>query len=339
MRNVGFALTAVVFLAPVARSAPDAGAPQREQEVTLPSGSITLAGTLVLPAGPGPHPAIVLVHGSGDGPRQPLLNFARRFAEDGLVALVYDKRGSGRSQGSWVRSSLDDLASDALAGVRLLRSRPDVDAKRIGVWGISQGGWVVPRAAAREPDAFAFMVLVTGGAVHPRDVERTDAAAKLDAAQVNPEQKQKGLALYDRYLAYLGNGKDRAGLEAALKASADQPEGRALQLERIMPAPDGWSAWSWVANYDPLEDIRKLRVPILVVLGGQDRPSLASETRNRWFDGLGANRDATVLTLLGAGHGATVAGTHHHGGGQAYVPGYPDLVDTWLRSHLAARSP
>jgi len=339
MRNVGLALTAVVFLAPVAHSAPDAGAPVREQEVTFPSGTITLAGTLVLPAGPGPHAAIILVHGSGDGPREPLLHFARRFADDGLVALVYDKRGSGRSQGSWIRASLDDLASDVLAGVGLLRSRPEVDGKRIGVWGISQGGWVIPRAAAREPDAFSFAALITGGAVRPRDVERTDAAAKLDAAQVGPESKQKGLALFDRYLAYLGNGKDRAGLESALKASADQPEGRALQLERIMPAPDGWSAWSWVPNYDPVDDIRRLRVPVMVVLGEQDRPTLASETRNRWLDGLSANREATVITLLGAGHGATVAGTHHHGGGQTYVPGYLQLVDAWLRLRSGSENP
>lgn len=331
MRNFGLALTAVVLLAPVARPAPDAGAPLREQEVTFLSGSISLAGTLVLPAGPGPHPAIVLVHGSGDGPREPLLHFARRFADDGLVALVYDKRGSGRSQGSWVRASLDDLASDVLAGVRLLRSRPEVDAKRIGVWGISQGGWVVPRAAAREPDAFAFVVIVTGGAVLPREVERTDAAAKLGAAKVSAEQKQRGLALYDRYLTYLGTGKDRTGLEAALKASADQPEGRALQLDRIMPAPDGWNAWSWVASYDPLDDIRKLRVPVLVVLGEQDRPSLAAEMRARWLDGSKGNNAATVITFVGAGHGATVAGTHHHGGGQMYVPGYLQLVDAWLR--------
>ena len=339
MRNVGFALTAVVLLAPIARAEPDAGSPVREQEVTFPSGSFTLAGSLVLPAGPGPHPAIVLVHGSGDGPREPLLHFARRFADDGLVALVYDKRGSGRSQGSWVHASLDDLASDVLAGARLLRSRPEVDAKRVGVWAISQGGWIVPRAAARDPGAFAFAAVVTGGAVLPRDVERHDAAGKLDAARVGPERKQKGLALFDRYLAYLGNGRDRAGLEAALKVSADQPEGRALQLERIMPASDGWSAWSWVANYDPLDDIRKLRVPVLVVLGAQDRPALAPVMRDRWLDGLSTNKDATVITLLGAGHGATVAGTHHHGPGQTYVPGYLQLLDAWLRLRAASENP
>jgi uncharacterized protein len=339
MRNVGLALTAVVLLASVAHAAPDDGAPLREHDVTFPSGTISLAGTLALPTGPAPHPAIVLVHGSGDGPREPLLHFARRFVDDGYVALVYDKRGSGRSQGSWVRASLDDLAADLLAGVRLLRSRPEVDAKRIGVWAISQGGWVVPRAAAREPDALAFVVVVTGGAVLPRDVERFDVAAKLDAAQVGSERKQKGLALFDRYLAYLGNGKDRAGLEAALKASEDQPEGRALQLERIMPAPDGWSAWSWVPNYEPLDDVRRLRVPVLVVLGAQDRPTLAPESQKRWLDGLSGNKDATVITLLGAGHGATVAGTHHHGPGQTYAPGYLELLDAWLRFRAASGKP
>ena len=339
MRNVGFVLTAVVFLAPAAYAGIDAGVPPREQEVTFPSGTVTLAGTLVLPTGPGPHPGIVLVHGSGDGPREPLRHSAQRFANDGLVALIYDKRGSGKSQGSWVRASLDDLASDVLAGVRVLRSRPEVDPRRIGVWAISQGGWVAPRAAAREPDEFAFVAVVTGGAVLPRDVERHDAAGKLDAAQVGPGPKQKGLALFDRYLAYLGNGKDRAGLEAALKASADQPEGRALQLDRIMPAPDAWSAWSWVANYDPLDDIPKLRVPVLVVLGAQDRPILAPEAQKRWLDGLSGNKDATVITLLGASHGATVAGTHHHGAGQTYVPGYLQLLDAWLRLRGASENP
>jgi pimeloyl-ACP methyl ester carboxylesterase len=183
------------------------------------------------------------------------------------------------------------------------------------------------------------MVVVTGGAIRPRDVERFDAAMKLDAARVDPKGKEKGLVLFERYLQYLGNGKDRAGLEEALRASADQPEGRALQLERVMPPADGWSVWSWVQQYEPLEDIRRLRVPVVVVLGGQDRPGLAAESRSRWAEGLSGNRDATIITLLGAGHGATVAGTHHHGGEQSFVPGYPELVEAWLRSHLAPGSP
>ncbi len=329
MRDAVLVLVAVFLLGSEARAAPDAGA-GRSAEVTFTSGNVALAGTLLLPDGPGPHAALVLVHGSGDGPREPLRTLAERFAADGLVVLIYDKRGSGRSQGSWVRASLDDLAADALAGMRLLRTRPEVDPRRVGVWAISQGGWVAPRMSALEPDALAFLVVVTGGGVRPRDLERFDASAKLDAAQVGPDGKQRGLALFDRYLDYLGNGKDRAGLERALKAAAEQPEGRALQLGRVLPPADGWRPWSWVASYDPLDDIRRLHVPVLVVLGAQDRPALAPEQRNRWIDGLSANREATLIDLLGAGHGGTVPGSHHHGGSQTYVPGYLQLVDAWL---------
>jgi pimeloyl-ACP methyl ester carboxylesterase len=106
-----------------------------------------------------------------------------------------------------------------------------------------------------------------------------------------------------------------------------------------MAAPDAWSAWSWVANYEPLDDIRKLRAPVLVALGAQDRPTLAPEAQKRWLDGLGGNKEATVITLLGAGHGATVAGTHHHGPAQTYVPGYLQLLDAWLRLRAASENP
>ena len=325
----------LILVVSTARAAPAVG----EQEVTFRSGEVTLAGTLLLPAIPGPHAAVVLVHGSGDGPRAPLRRFAERFVADGLVALVYDKRGSGKSEGSWIRASLDDLASDVLAATRFLKSRPEVDPRRVGAWGISQGGWVVPRAVATEPGALAFLVVVTGGAVRPADVERTDYAAMLDAAQVGPEGKARGMALVDRYLDYLATGRDRAGLQKALEDGASDPAVRALHLDRVVPPADGWSKWSWVPTYDPTQDIGRLRVPVLVVLGAQDRPSLAPQARTRWIDGLSTagNKDGTVIELVGAGHAATVAGTHHHGGPPpSFVPGYLELVDAWLQSHVVA---
>jgi dienelactone hydrolase len=336
MPRIAATVLALVALGTRSTAAPAGAA--KEEEVRFQSGSVTLSGTLFLPALSGPRPAVVLVHGSGDSPREPLRKFAERFAADGLVALIYDKRGSGRSEGSWVRASLDDLASDVLAAARFLKGRPEVDASRIGAWGISQGGWVVPRAVALQPGALSFVIVVTGGAIRPADVERNDYAARLDSAQVGKDEKRRGLALVDRYLDYLATGKDREGLERALRESADQPAGRVLQLERVLPPPDGWNNWSWVPTYDPAADLRGLAMPALVILGGQDRPALAPQARTRWIDGLAAagNKDATVIELVGAGHGANVAGTHHHGGAPpAFVPGYLELVDAWTASHLA----
>jgi len=332
------AATMLLLIAFGSPSRADSDGPAKEEEIRFQSGTVTLSGTLFLPGQSGPRPGVVLVHGSADGPREPLRRFAERFAADGLVALIYDKRGSGRSEGSWIRASLDDLASDVLAATRFLKSRSEVDGSRIGAWAISQGGWVVPRAVVLQPSALSFVIVVTGGAIRPAEVERYDYAARLDAAQVGPDEKRRGLALVDRYLAYLATGKDRDGLERALRESAGEPATRVLQLDRVVPPPDGWNKWSWVPTYDPADDLRRLTMPVLVILGGQDRPALAAQWRTRWIDGLAAagNKDATVLELVGAGHAATIAGTHQHGGAPpAFVPGYLELVDAWAVSHLS----
>ena len=314
----------------------------KEQEVTFPSGSVSLAGTLLRPAGAGPFPAMVLLHGSGPGPREHLRRFAERFAELGMVTLIFDKRGSGASTGSWLDASLDDLALDALAAAAFLKSDPQVDAHRVGVWGISQAGWVIPRAAARAPSAFAFAVVVTGGALKPIDLERHDYAAALEAAGALPDQRRQGLALVDRYFAYLRTGADRVGLEKAIRAASSEPWGTAVPLDRVLPPEAARSKWAWVAGYDPAQDIQQMRMPILVVIGDRDRPALAPVMHDRWRDSLlrADNHDATIFEFLEADHGANVRGTHHMGGAPPrFVAGYLETMDAWLRAHALPSQP
>ena len=126
-------------------------------EVTFRNGPVTLSGTLCIPRSPGRHAAVVLLQGSGGETRWGTNRFiADRFARAGIAALVYDKRGSGTSTGDWKLSSYDDLANDAIAGIDLLASRPDIDAKRIGLHGHSEGGIIAPIAAVRAPAKVAF---------------------------------------------------------------------------------------------------------------------------------------------------------------------------------------
>lgn len=149
---------------PAAEAAPlpSAGAIRRE-EISVGSGDERLAGTVVVPTAPGRHPAIVLVHGGGTGSRSGLLDQAERLARAGIVALVYDKRRSGYS---FRHRDYGRLADDALAAVAVLGRRADVDPARTGLWGVSEGGWVVPIAAARS-SAVAFVVLVSATNVSP----------------------------------------------------------------------------------------------------------------------------------------------------------------------------
>jgi uncharacterized protein len=119
----------------------------------------TLAGTLTLPGGPGPFPAVALVHGSGPTARDESSIYAAYFVSRGFAVLAYDKRGIGESGGRYPGegASSDALAlysRDAAAALRFLAARPEVDPVRVGLAGDSQAGWIMPTAAALSPAHF-----------------------------------------------------------------------------------------------------------------------------------------------------------------------------------------
>ena len=127
-----------------------------------------LAFTLDLPAGKGPFPAVVTGHGSGRMTRDQLRWLSGRFVEMGFAVLRFDKRGVGESTGTFVFVGTRDsaevfpiLASDIAAVVRFLRTRQEIDPKKIGLVGNSQAGWILP-LAARELGDVSFLVLHSG---------------------------------------------------------------------------------------------------------------------------------------------------------------------------------
>jgi acetyl esterase/lipase len=123
---------------------------ERHEDVRFPStGTVRLAGTLISPATPGKHPAVVLVHGSGAENRDYMLPWSRFLVRRGMAVLGYDKRGVNESTGDWNTASFPDLANDVIAAFNYLKRRPDIDRAHIGLLGISQAGWIMPIAAVR----------------------------------------------------------------------------------------------------------------------------------------------------------------------------------------------
>jgi hypothetical protein len=137
-----------------------------ETDVTFRNGRVKLAGTLDLPSGEGPFPAIVTVHGAGRLDRDYKYNLfiSGYFVQQGFAVLRYDKRGVCKSSGIYkpvtrinAESVLNDLADDALAGVEFLKNHDKINPKMIGLMGISQAGWIIPLAASKSFDvAFAI---------------------------------------------------------------------------------------------------------------------------------------------------------------------------------------
>jgi len=128
-----------------------------------------LAFTLDLPPGRGPFPAVVTAHGSGLITRDQLRWLSSHFTQLGFAVLRFDKRGVGESTGDYSGVGVGNgdkmfglLAGDVAAGVRFLRTRPEIDGRRIGLAGNSQAGWILPHAARELGGDVTFMVLISG---------------------------------------------------------------------------------------------------------------------------------------------------------------------------------
>ena len=126
----------------------------RQYDVRFPNGKTTLTGTLTIPPGAGPHPGVVYVSGSGDTLREEAHWLDGLFVSRGIAVLAYDKRGVGQSGGVYPgdlasEETINTLAGDAAAAARFLAAQPGIDRSRVGFYGLSQGGWIIPQAAVR----------------------------------------------------------------------------------------------------------------------------------------------------------------------------------------------
>lgn len=139
-------------------------------EVTYQSEGVSISGGLWLPDKKGPHPAMVIVHGSGHTTKNAGNNMARHFVKLGFAVLTYDKRGVGKSEGVYVgryntsEKNLNLLAKDVSAGIDFLKARADIDNHQIGLYGWSQAGWIVPIIASMQ-DNIKFSILISGPTV------------------------------------------------------------------------------------------------------------------------------------------------------------------------------
>ncbi|MSR61185.1 MAG: hypothetical protein EXS08_01890 [Planctomycetes bacterium] len=314
----------------------------REEEVAFTREGVSLAGTLFTPPSVGVHPALLFLQGSGEHDREPVLVTARRCATLGLVALAFDKRGTGRSQGDWREASLDDLAQDALAGLRFLRARADVDARRVGLWAPSQGAWVASALCARGGEP-GFVIAVSGGGVAPAEAERWAYDCRLRAARASAEERAEAAAFVERYLEFLAGDGDEPSFAAALEAACTTSWWTTLELERVKAYVARRARWSWVASYDPRTDLAAMHCPVLVLLGEGDELQSSALAAQRWREGLwrGGNDDLVVHVFPGANHylrAPGAAGADPHAG--EFLPAVQAELESWLRARvLAPRTP
>ena len=306
----------------------------RDEEVRFSSGSVRLAGTLVLPPGTPPYPAIVLVHGSNAQTRDALGPWLRFFVAEGFAVLSYDKRGTGTSTGDWKSADFDSLAGDVIAGVRFLTARADIKPDRVGLWGISQGGWILPIVAAKAAPDVAFLVVHAGSGTTVRAEGVLYLQAELRAAGLPSSSVDVGTRYQQLDDIVTATGSGWQGLQRYYEAH------RTAEPWLWPPrAADDWFRpyFRMLMNFDPTSYWLRVRCPVLFFFGEFDVNVPPAESWPPIERALraGGNARATKVLLPKANHvflEAKTGGRDEYPGLSRFVPGYFNRMAEWLRA-------
>jgi len=283
--------------------------PYRSEDVTVANAAanVTLAGTLTLPEGPGPFPAVVFITGSGPQNRneellghKPFLVLADYLTRRGIAVLRYDDRGIGKSTGTFGSATSEDFAGDALAAWQFLGARRDIDPRRIGLLGHSEGGLIAPMLAARTP-GIAFVVMLAGTGVTGEQIMLKQGALIMKANGAPDTMIAANIELQKQVFTILREETEPARIVERLSAiPVPGPKEASAALVKQSSSP--WLRY--FALYDPAPALEKIACPVLAMGGeldlqvpvDQNLPVIEAALKK------GGNKDYTVVRLPGLNH-------------------------------------
>jgi len=330
-------------LAPARPQEPEPPFPYEALDVEFenPEAGIRLAGTFTIPAGDGPHPAVALLTGSGPQDRnsalfghRPFLVVADYLTRRGIAVLRFDDRGIGSSTGNFAVATTPDFASDALAAVAFLQTRPEVDPEKIGLVGHSEGAIVAPMAANQGGDV-AFAVLLASTGVNGRELLVMQAKAMNRAAGLPETVIEQRAEVQESVLdvAVVAENDSVAAEQArAILADAGLTGDAAEGQIRWLLSP--WMKYFLV--YDPLPALRDLSIPVLALNGEKDTQVPPTENLVPVEEALreGGNPDVTAEVLPGLNHLFQTAETgvpsEYAGIEETFSPAALEKIADWI---------
>ena len=332
----------------------------QEEEVTFVNkpAEITLAGTLTYPEGSGPFAAAVLISGSGPQDRdetvfehKPFLVVADHLTRNGLAVLRFDDRGVGKSTGKFASATSADFAGDVQAAVEFLKTRPEIDPARIGLIGHSEGGIIAPMVAAKD-NSIAFIVLIAGPGLPGDELLLLQSSYILQASGVSADMVQL-LNTYNRqiYDIVINEPVDSLARKVLQQQSTNfwqnlqekqkielqdmgvQPEQIDMTINQIL------SPWfRFFIAYDPAQDLREVRCPILAVIGEKDLqvPPKENISRLKQIFQENGHHNFQLQELPGLNHLLQTADTglpaEYSKIEETMAPAALELISDWIRN-------
>lgn len=296
-----------------------AGQEVRVEEISFRSGKFKVVGDLLIPTEGERHPAIIMVHGDGPATRNGAVPFRPTmeiFLRNGYAVYSWDKPGSGESTGE-INNALTQRADILVDGIEILAEHPSIDPDRIGLWGISQAGWVMPLALDLS-DSVAFMIVVSGGAED--SIEQGAYYAGQQVIQRGGTEEQA--AQVDKYWSQRAKATSYDDYREAMDVLVSIPQVQD-QFKFEIAEENKWKPWprEFDAFIDPIDIIEHTTISVLAFFGEMDKnidPIQGAEAYEIALQKAG-NQDYQVITIPGVAH--------------VFVnsPSYLELLEAWLQ--------
>jgi len=320
---------------------------------------VRIAGTLTVPPGPGPFPAVLLISGSGPQDRdesllghKPFLVLADDLTRRGIAVLRVDDRGTAHSTGNFALATSFDFADDAQAGFEYLKGRKEIAPSKVGLVGHSEGGLIAPMVAARTPEV-GFIVLLAGPGLPGDEILLAQQALILKASGV-PEPKVKAAAAgMARMIAVLKETPDPKAAEAKLKivgaeVIATLPEAERKAMTESDPNGTAIARMTtpWFRTfilYDPRPTLARVRCPVLAVNGELDLQVPCQDNLRAISQALasGGNSRVTIRPLPGLNHlfqpSKTGAPSEYGGIEETFAPSALKGIADWIIEQTSPR--
>jgi uncharacterized protein len=322
-----------------------------EDTVTFRSVEVKLFGKLVRPEHGGPFPAVVFVQGSDTTSVVAEEEFPYLMAAHGLASFVYDKRGTGKSEGHYFQK-FQPLSDDVVAAVHWLQGRKEIDGSHIGVAGFSQGGWIAPLAAYKEP-AISFVVVAYGLAEPVASQDSLEAPEQLRSLGFSEQDvgqfKDLNLALHRAALAGFANGwgeidsllakyRDAPWLAAMKGTPTWSGSVLAMGLENAKAqAPKIFQDY-FDPYYDPMPALTAIKVPMLWLLAGDDITAPPRLTLEHLAQLRESGHKIQTIVFPHADHGLVEYKIENgHRATVKYADGYFTTMVKWIRQQAFTR--
>jgi len=333
--------------------------PYLEEEVAIynKKANIKLGGTLTIPRGKGPFPAVILITGSGPQDRnetifghKPFLLISDFLTRRGIAVLRCDDRGVGKSTGNLSNSTTLELAEDVLCEIDFLKKHKKIDKNRIGLIGHSEGGIIAPIVATKSKDV-SFIVLMAGPGLKGEEIIYLQTRLISKAEGVDEKKIEDNLKVQKRLFDVVKNEKSYDVIKSKLRKILNEEFSKLSDKEKkeikdkdsfinnkISPLTSPW--FKFFLTYDPYKTLTKVKCPVLAINGEKDLQVPADINLKKIKQALleAGNKDFLIKKLKGLNHlfqtAKTGALSEYPKIEETISPLVLNLIYSWIKRHI-----